>query len=194
MADVPPAPFRLARGSAVAVVGLVLAVAAHASAGGSVVLPAETVLPAAAVLAGSVAAARRAWTVPRLLLALLAVQVVVHGTLWLSSGSGTVDPRLAGLVTAGAEHRHGSLAALTPGMLGTHALAVVVAAVLLAGVDEAVLRIWSVGRAVVAGGLTVSPVRTVDRLVAALPATPRGRTRALLVSPRRGPPARPAPC
>lgn len=193
MTVVRPAPFRLARGSAVAVVGLALALAGHALAGGTVGLGAGTVLPAVAVLVGCVAAAQHAWTVPRIVRALVAVQVVVHGALWLTSGAQQVDPRLAALVTAAGDHHHGSALALTPAMLAAHALAVVVAAVLLAGVDDAVLMLWALGRAVVGRVPAGGPIVAGPRVGVLAAETPRGRTRALLVSPRRGPPARPAP-
>ncbi len=194
MTVVRTAPFRLVRGSAVAVVGLALALAGHRLAGGPAALDAATVLPALAVLTGCVVAAQHAWTLPRLVAALAAVQVVVHGTLWLTAGAQQVDPRLAGLVTATAEHQHGPAAALTPGMLAAHALAVVLAALLLAGVDDAVLQVWALGRAILgAGHADAATVR--EPAVAAFPGTtPRGRTRYLLVPRRRGPPVRPAPC
>ena len=195
MTVVRPAPFRLARGSIVAVVGLALALAGHALAGGAGMAPdAGTVLPVLAVVAGCVVAAQRAWTAGRLVVALLAVQVVVHGSAWLSAGGQQVDPRLAGLVAHSAGHRHGAAVALSPGMLAAHAAAVVVAALLLAGVDDAVLTLWTLGRAAlgvvpVAAGIVLGSV-----VVPATHTAARGRARALLVSPRRGPPALPAPC
>ncbi len=194
MTAVPPAPLRAARGSAVALVGLVLALAAHALAGGDVVPGVVTLLPALAVLAGCVVASRHAWTPGRVVAALAAVQLVVHGTAWVVSGSGTVDPRLAPLATAPGAHRHPAAAGLTPAMLVAHGLAVLVAAVLLARVDEVVLRLCQLGRTVL--GLQPVPV-TLEMPIVAVPVpvgTAVRRTRALLVSPRRGPPARVAPC
>jgi hypothetical protein len=195
MTVVRPAPFRVARGGTVAAVGLALALAGHALAGGGAMAPdAGTALPALAVLAGCVVAAQRAWTAGRLVVALLGVQVVVHGSMWLSGGGQQVDPRLAGLLAQTAAHHHGTAAALTPGMLAAHAAALVVAALLLAGVDDAVLTLWTLGRAAlgalpVATGIVTGPVVVPVTHAAAL-----GRTRVLLVSPRRGPPALPAPC
>jgi hypothetical protein len=192
MTVVRPAPFRLARGTAVAVVGCALAVTGHVAAGGSAgsVLPA--LLPAALVLVGCVVAAQRAWTTGRLVLALVATQVVVHGSLWLTSGSHEVDPRLAGLATAQVTHAHGTAAA-GPAMLAAHAVAVLVAAFLLAGVDDAVLTLWRLGRAVL--GVRPSAVTLPGRPALVPTTTTRAlpRSRALLVSPRRGPPAVPAP-
>lgn len=194
MTVVRPAPFRLARGSAVAVVGLALALAGHGLAGGAVAHGAGTLLPAVAVLVGCVVAAQRAWTPGRLVVALLAVQVVVHGSLWLTAGDRSVDPRLAGLAAPAAAHHHGTATALTPGMLAAHAVALAVAGGLLARVDDAVLQIWALGRAVL-GALSAATGPVPD--AAAVPATSapsQGRTRGLLAAPRRGPPLLLAPC
>jgi hypothetical protein len=192
MTVVRTAPFRLARGTAVAAVGCALAVTAHVAAGGSAgsVLPA--LLPAALVLAGCLVAAQRAWTMGRLGLALVATQVVVHGSLWLTSGSHEVDPRLAGLATNQVTHAHGTVAA-GPAMLAAHAVAVLVAAFLLAGVDAAVLTLWRLGRAVlgIRPSATTLPARAA--LVPATTTRALPRSRALLASPRRGPPAVLAP-
>lgn len=193
MTAVRPAPLRAARGTAVALVGLTLAHAAHVLAGGEVVPGVVTLLPVLAVLVGCVVAAGRAWTAPRVVLALAAVQVVVHGTAWMTSGSGSIDPRLAPFASTPASHHHAA-AGLTPAMLGAHVLAVVLAALLLARVDEVVLRLWQLGRTVL--GLRPAPVSLpVAHVLVPAPAAPGvRRDRRLLVSPRRGPPARVAPC
>jgi hypothetical protein len=192
MTVVRPAPFRLARGSAVAVVGSALAVAAHVAAGGTAASLLPAFVPALLVLAGCLVAAQRAWTLGRLLLALIAAQVVVHGFLWLSSGAHDVDPRLAGLASFHGTHVHVAGPAGTT-MLAAHAVAVLVAALLLAGVDDAVLSIWRLGRAV----LGIRPVAVLLPGRALLGPTfdtrALPRSRALLVSPRRGPPAVLAP-
>jgi hypothetical protein len=194
MTAVRPAPFRAARGSAVAVVGLVLALSAHVLAGGEVVAGVVTVLPFLAVLAGCAVASRRAWTAGRVVVALTVVQVVVHGTAWVASGSGSVDPRLAPLTATPAGHHHAASAGITPVMLLAHGVAVLGAALLLARVDEVVLRLWLLGRTVL--GLRPVPFALDSAAVASVetgsPALPRSR--ALLASPRRGPPARVAPC
>jgi len=192
MTDVRPAPFRLARGSAVAAVGCALAVSAHVEAGGSAGSALPALLPAALVLAGCLVAAQRAWTMGRLVLALVATQLVVHGSLWMTSGAHEVDPRLAGLAAAQVAHAHGAAAA-GPAMLAAHAVAVLVAAFLLAGVDDAVLTIWRLGRAVL--GARPSAVILPGRpgLVPTTTTRMLPRSLALLVSPRRGPPAVPAP-
>jgi hypothetical protein len=153
MAAVPaaPAPFRLARGAAVALVGLTLAVAAHGiAATGSPLPPASPllVLVSLLVVVGSVVASSRRWTPLRLVLVLTGVQVAVHGALWLDSGSGAVDPRLAGLATAHAGHVHAS-SATSPPMLAAHAAAVLVAAALLARIDDAVALLVGLARLLV---------------------------------------------
>jgi hypothetical protein len=195
MTVVPAAPFRLARGSAVAVVGLALAFAGHGLAAGHVGAGAGTVLPALAVLAGCIVAAQRAWTLGRLVTALLAVQLAVHGSLWLTAGGQQVDPRLAALVTTAATHHHATAsAALTPGMLAAHAAALLVAAALLAGVDDAVLRIWALGRGVLGALPVPTGLRHGTAVRRAGAVRSRPGTRAGFVPQRRGPPALPAPC
>ena len=193
MTAVRNAPLRAARGSAVAFVGLVLAHAAHVLAGGDVVPGSVTLLPVVAALVGCVVAAGRAWTAGRVVAALTAVQLVVHGTAWVTSGSGSIDPRLASLTSTPVPHHHAT-PGLTPSMLVAHGLAVLVAALLLARVDEVVLRLWQLGRTVL--GLWPAPVSlVVAPVVVAAPAAPAARRgRGLLASPRRGPPARVAPC
>jgi hypothetical protein len=194
MTGVRAAPFRVARGGVVALVGLTLALAAHALAGGDVVPGVVTLLPALAVVAGCVAASRRAWTPGRVVVALAAMQLVVHGTAWVTAGSGQIHPRLAALARApGAHHQHAA-AGLTPSMAVGHLLAVLVSALLLARVDQVVLRMWQLGR-------TVLGLRPVPFVLGTAPATVSvrlapavRRARALLGSPRRGPPARVAPC
>ncbi len=197
-----PAPFRVARGLAVATVGGAVAVGGHVVAGGTPDLGVGVVAVGLAAAAGCVIASDRAWTAPRLLGALTAIQVAVHGSLWLGASGRNVDPRLAGLADAHAAlasapaHAHASAAGLTPAMLLGHAVALVLAAMLLSRTDSVVLALWELGRAVL-GRRPV--VRLPRRDVAAasradLVPGVRRRARALLVSPRRGPPAVLAPC
>ena len=185
----PSAPFRVARGLAVGGVGLGLALVAHGLGGGGLP-PASDLLPAVPVLLGCVVAANRAFTVGRLLAALVAVQVVVHGSLWLASADAAVDPRLSGLAASQVAHvhAHGAVAGLSGGMLAAHAAAVLVAALLLAGVDDAVLVLWALGRAVlgVLPGAAATP--SAPNVVAAGSRETPPRSRVLLVAPRRGPP------
>ena len=128
MTDVRPTPFRAARGSAVALVGLLMALVAHALAGGEVAPGAPTLLASLVVVAGCVLAAGRAWTVGRVVVALAAVQVVVHGTQWVAGAAGPVDPRLARLATDAPAHRHAADLGLTPTMLVAHLAALSLAA------------------------------------------------------------------
>ena len=152
-----------------------------------------TVLLSMAVLAGCVLAAGRAWTTGRVVVALAAVQLVVHGTQWVAAGGGPVDPRLAQLATGAPAHRHTADLGLTPTMLVAHLAALVLAAALLARVDDVLLRLVHLARTVL--GLTPVPAA----LPSAQPARPlprrssRPRSLALLTSPRRGPPGLPAP-
>lgn len=193
MTAVRPTPFRAARGTAVALVGLALAHAAHVLAGGEVVPGVVTLLPVLAVLVGCVVAAGRAWTTPRVLAALAAMQLVVHGSAWVTSGSGSIDPRLAPLSSTPVSHHHAA-AGLTTGMLGAHVLAVVMAALLLVRVDEVVLRLWQLGRTVLGLRPVAVSLPVAHVLVPAPEAPVVRRDRGLLVSPRRGPPELVAPC
>ena len=145
------APYRVARGCAVATVGLSIAAAGHGLAAASSPVPPLsplTVLVAALVAAALVAASGRAWTTPRLVGALALVQVAVHGALWLDSGSGQVDPRLAGLAVDHHAHAHAAALWSAP-MLAAHVVAVVVAAVLLARVDVTITLLVELARRLV---------------------------------------------
>ena len=193
MTVVRHAPFRLVRGCAVAGVGTARAGGAHVAGGGEGVPVVPVLLPVLALSIGCVVAARRAWTLGRLLLALLALQAVVHGSLWLTSADHPVDPRLAGLATSHTAHVHGA-SSNAPGMLAAHAVAVLVAAALLAGVDRAVLMLWRLGRAVLGVRPAVAPLPSALVVVPVAPSPSRPRSLAVLVSPRRGPPVLLAPC
>jgi hypothetical protein len=194
MTVVRPAPFPVVRGGVVALVGLALALAAHALAGGDVLPGVVTLIPALAVVAGCMAASRNAWTPGRVVVALAAMQLVVHGTAWVTAGSGQIHPRLAALARAPGAHHHDAAAGLTPSMAVGHGLAVLVSALLLVGVDQVVLRMWQLGRTVlglrpVPFALRTAPVTVSVRLAPAV-----RWARALLRSPRRGPPLRVASC
>ena len=146
-----PAPFRLARGCAVAVVGLTLAAAAHGLAATGSPVPALSpllALVAVLVVVAAVLASSRRWTPLRLVGALGAVQVLVHGVLWLDSGSGAVDPRLAALPGEHAGHVHAAASTSLP-MLAAHVVAVAVAAALLARVDDSVALLVGLARLLV---------------------------------------------
>ncbi len=185
-----PAPMRVARGSVVASVGLLVAVAGHGAVSGEAE-PGPLGLPVALlVLAGCVVASARTWTVARLIGALIGIQAVAHVTMLLAAPGSHVDPRLAGLASSGAAHDHGHAAALTPGMLLAHLLAVAVSAVVLARVDSAVAVLWHLARRlllpVVADGLALPRVVRVpvDEHLRPVRATVRATA-----SSRRGPPA-----
>jgi hypothetical protein len=127
-----------------AAVSVLLAAAGHALGHGHVLDVASAVV--AVVLAGGLGlliAGR--WTAPRLLLALAAVQVVVHGL-----GSAGVDPRLVAAAAHG--HAHGAPTA-APGagsatsMLLWHLVAVPVTALALEAVRRSAVVVVSLSRA-----------------------------------------------
>lgn len=187
-------PLRHARGLVVGLVGGAVAVTGHVLAGGSALSPA--VLAALLlVCAGSIVASGRRWTLPRLLLALIAAQPVVHGILWLTAPTGSADPRLAAVAPAMRDHPSHGGAGSDVRMVLAHVAAVAVAVVVLVALEGCALSLWAllhaarvVTRAVVvpALGRVATAVRSgavaADGLVVV-----RGR-------PRRGPPRVPAPC
>lgn len=186
------APLRRARGAVVGLVGAAVAVAGHVLAGGDAVTPA-VVASLALVVAGTIVASAQRWTLPRLLVALAAAQPAVHGVLWLTSPTGAADPRLGG-AGSGAHAAHGH-EALTLRMLLAHAVAVLVAAVLLAALERCALSLWTLvhaARLVTARVTVPAPVR----LALAAPAYAVQGTGLVVVGarPRRGPPALLAPC
>ncbi len=151
-----PVPLRAARGAVVAVVGLLLAVAGHAAAGGSA-SPGSLGIPVGLlVVAACIVASSRSWTAPRLVGALAGVQVVVHGSLLLSTPSAHVDPHLAGLATVASGHGHDHAAAVTPGMMVAHAVATALAALVLARVDVAMTVLWHLARRLLLPALTAA--------------------------------------
>lgn len=182
-------PLRVARGTVVAVVGLLLATTGHALAGGAA-SPGPLGLPVALlVVGGCVVASSRAWTPARLVAVLVAIQVASHVTMLLGTPSAQVDPRLAGLAASGALHEHGHAAALTPTMLLAHAVAVALAALVLARVDVAVTVLWHLaGRLLVVLPVAVVPLPSLVRVPVD---SHLRRVRAVLLpssSSRRGPP------
>lgn len=66
---------------------------------------------------GCVVASRELWSASRLLPALVAMQVAVHGAMWLSGSTRAVDARLAAYVERGSSHAHGDAGRMTAGML-----------------------------------------------------------------------------
>lgn len=191
----PTAPFRLARGCAVAGTGLALAVAAHGvAATGSPEPPTSPLLLLVALLtaAGCVVASAQRWTPVRLVVALAGIQAAAHGALWLDSGSGAVDPRLAGLAEQHAGHVHTAAATSLP-MLAAHAAAVVVAALLLARIDDAVALLAGLARRLLVRWTTVPVAPRVLVPAVVREVRPRAARAARGPVARRGPPAVPAP-
>jgi hypothetical protein len=187
---------RRVRGLVVGLVGSAVAVTGHVLAGGSALGPA-VIAALLLVLAGCVVASGRRWTPPRLLVALVAAQPAVHGVLWLSSPTGSTDPRLMATGT-------GSLLAGHPGhggagidlqMVVAHAAAVAVAALILLALEGLALSLWTLlHTAVLVTRGAVVPV--LARLAVAVRSCARAADGLVVVArrPRRGPPMFPAPC
>jgi hypothetical protein len=118
----PLSPARLLRGLLICTAGVLPAVGAHVAGGGNGPSP----LLMIAVLLGSSAAAatvsRREWTTPALVLALSALQVLVHGLLWVG-----------GLHSAHAAGSTGSITVLHGGgaMVAWHSIAIALSVVAL---------------------------------------------------------------
>ena len=183
-------PLRRARGAVVGLVASSVAVGGHVLAGGDAVTPA-VVAALALVVAGSVVASSARWTLPRLLVAVAAAQPAVHGVLWLTSPASGLDPRL-GAATAHDAHAH---AGSGTAMLLAHAAAVLVAALLLAGLERCALSLWTLVHAVRLATARVT-VPAALRLRAEVPAYVAPGTGLVVLSsrPRRGPPRLLAPC
>lgn len=124
---------------AVTVGGLtaLIAVLGHAAGGAGWPSGAAVVPIGLAGAAAGLALSRVAWTALRLFWGLAAAQVAVHALLWIGSGPGPVDPRLAPLGAAADEHLAHPAMALTPHMLAGHALAIAVTAVVLVSAERA---------------------------------------------------------
>jgi len=190
---VPPAsaPHRVARGCAVALIGVTISAAGHGLVASSSPLPPLspiTLLVTALVTAGLVAASAHAWTLPRLLVGLGLVQVAVHAALWLDNGSGEVDPRLSGLVVEHHAHAHAAAMWSVP-MLAAHALAVGAAAVLLASVDATVGLLVELARRLLVRWRPVAVGRPARLVAAGRPSVPAASLAGLAPILRRGPPA-----
>jgi hypothetical protein len=147
-----PTRSRALRAAVFALVAVVVAGLGHA--GGHGAVPGGASLAGAVVVALVIGAAVSGtrWSRLRLLGALAAVQVVVHGAAWISGGSGApVDPRLAAAAgDALPEHlahaAHTAHAPFTVRMLLAHLVAVVLAAVLLAATEHAAAFVVATAR------------------------------------------------
>lgn len=181
----------MARGVVVATVGLGVALAGHAYVGGSLAMAPIGGLVALAVAVGCVLAAREVWTPLRLLLALATMQVAVHGSMWLAGPAGQVDPRLARFVTdVGPTHAHTGPGATSAGMVAAHLVAIVVAAVLLAGLDATGELLRALARVV--RRLWSGPPLPLGAACGLVPSHRVPTTASVLLAPatsRRGPPA-----
>ena len=176
----PPAsaPHRVARGCAVALIGVTISAAGHGLVASSSPLPPLspiTLLVTALVTAGLVAASAHAWTLPRLLVGLGLVQVAVH-------------PRLSGLVVEHHAHAHAAAMWSVP-MLAAHALAVGAAAVLLASVDATVGLLVELARRLLVRWRPVAVGRPARLVAAGRPSVPSASLAGLAPILRRGPPA-----
>lgn len=127
---------------------VVLAALGHAAGGGGWPAGSVAVPVALAGAATGLALSGVAWTALRLFSGLAAAQVAVHALLWIGSGSAPVDPRLTSLVAHGDQvlaHIHPSIV-VTPQMLGGHALAIAVTAVVLVSAERAALLLAQLAR------------------------------------------------
>jgi hypothetical protein len=189
----PAAPARRLRGAVVAVVGFGIAAAGHVQAVGSARLTPLLVVAGMLVLAACVLASHSRWTPPRLVIALLGMQLVVHGVLWFEAGGRSADPRLAALADPAVGHQHLSGgASSTAVMLVAHLGAVLLAASVLASLDAVLAVLCALARRIPRAGLGVHVPELRPGLVAALPMLVVGVVELGAIG-RRGPPATPAP-
>ena len=188
------APARALRGAAVALVGLGVAAAGHVAAGGALTVSPLLLLVVVLVTAATALASGTCWSFARLLATLAGLQVVAHLVLWFDAGGRAADPRLSAVASVGSGHAHSSaLGGLTPGMLTAHLVAVVVAAVLLAGADAALALLVALAQRLTRAVVVRRPAPR-PRLVGAAGA-PSRRPRVLEDGAlgRRGPPGALAP-
>ena len=188
----PAAPARVTRGLAVALVGLGIAAAGHASAGGGVVVSPLAVVLALLVSGACILLSQRRWTAGRLLVALVGMQLAAHAVLWFDAGGRTVDPRLGALAGPDAHAHAGATPASSAAMLLAHAAAVVLAAVLLAAADAALGVLQALARRIL--GSPVRPLAGAPRAgLTGLRTVVVRRVLELGAVGRRGPPRVPAP-
>jgi hypothetical protein len=189
----PAAPARVLRGCVVALVGLGIAASGHVLAGGEARPTPLLVVAGLLVLAATMLASSARWTASRLLVALIGMQVVVHGVLWFEEGGRTADPRLAALADPAVAHQHHAAgAASSVGMVAAHLVAVVVAALVLASLDAVVAVLASLARRIQRAGLGVHVPELRSRLAVAV-SMPVVGVLELGAIGRRGPPRTPAP-
>ncbi len=137
-------------------VGVTLAVAGHVLGRGMLPDP-LTLLVASAVAVGIGLGVDRRWSLTRLLLGLVAVQLVVH----LAGEWSAVDPRLS---AAPAAHGHAAAAGHAAGagsgaaMLAWHLLAVPLSALLLVAVDRSTAALGRLAHRFVRSGVLRLPV------------------------------------
>lgn len=167
---------RAARGTVLAAVNAVLAVAAHVAGGGGAPDRVLTVLISLGVAAAGTALADRRRGPFALLAAVAVTQVVLHLLLGALSGP----------------HATAAAAPAVAVMPAAHAAAVLVTAALLAGAESALFVVAGALGRIVGGLPLLIPAPRDDRRVVALPvatALPAALQRLLcLVTPLRGPP------
>jgi hypothetical protein len=139
-------PARVVRIGAVAAAGVVIAEMGHVAGGGSAGSSAVLVPMVLAAVGVAAVLSRVSWTVPRVAAGLTAIQVIVHGALWLGAGSASTHPRLSGLARDTLPTAHDHAMALTPSMVLAHLVAAVGTAVLLAAVDATWRLLAAFGR------------------------------------------------
>lgn len=178
---------RAARAGVFALVGVVVSGLGHAAGMGSVPEGASLALAVLVSLGIGAALARHTWAPVRLVVALAAVQVVVHGAAWIASGpSAGIDPRLSGVTTAHTGHAHAPMSAR---MLLAHVAAVAVAALLLAAVERGLVLAVSAARRLL--GLVRITLPSIPPLPLAAVAVPVASSSPhVLVSRSNAPPVR----
>jgi hypothetical protein len=168
---------RVIRGVSLAVTSAALAVAAHAVAGGGLPDPALTALLTVGLAALGIALADRRRGIGAVLLVLGAAQLATHVLLSIA------EQNMAGGQMSGGQMD-------TPLMTGTHAVAVLVTAVLLATADAVMFRLAAVFSMLLPTVLVAPPVPAGPVTLTPAATPPHRPMSALLTlaSPRRGPP------
>lgn len=183
--------WRVLRGSVLAAVNALLAVAAHVAAGAAVPDGALTILATLGVAAAGTALADRRRGPLALLAAVTVTQVLLH---LLLAAPGGHHHTMAMAATAAGTTATGTTAGVAgaAAMTAAHAVAVVVTAALLAGAESALFTVAGVLRRIAGVFVALQAPQRAERRTSTLPvlAAPSARLRQLCcaVISRRGPP------
>lgn len=121
----PLSPARFVRGLLMCTAGVLPAVGAHVAAGGSAPSPVLIISVVMGSTAAAAVASRREWRTASLVVALSALQLLVHGLLW-AGGQHGAHPVNSGGITPSTALLHGGVA-----MFGWHAIAIALSTVAL---------------------------------------------------------------